>query len=64
LITGVEIQVNFPLIRNSNKKICKAAGLESSFTILDQSDSEDVINLFVLRQDLSAKKKDFQINKH
>ncbi|HEX3072979.1 MAG TPA: ATP-dependent helicase, partial [Ignavibacteriales bacterium] len=41
------------------RKYAKAVGLESNFTILDQGDSEDVINLIRSQLNLSAVKKRF-----
>ncbi|MGE5499919.1 MAG: UvrD-helicase domain-containing protein, partial [Syntrophothermus sp.] len=41
------------------RKYGKAVGLENGFTILDQGDSEDVINLIRTRLNLSALKKRF-----
>jgi DNA helicase-2/ATP-dependent DNA helicase PcrA len=41
------------------RKYAKAVGIESSFTILDQGDSEDVINLIRSRAGLVSKEKRF-----
>ena len=41
------------------RKYAKAVGLDNGFTILDQSDSEDVINLIRCQDNLSQKKKRF-----
>jgi Superfamily I DNA and RNA helicases len=46
------------------RKYAKAIGLDSSFTILDQGDTADVINLIRSQDGFITKEKDFPISKH